>query len=130
MRFHMYNQFLGTQLPSLDVKNMLGDDYQELVSYFGDAPAVFEAEPELNEIAYNKAMQGHFVCKTGDTYDVIVYTCDGISPYTRGNLFMHEGVKYLAINGNVSSDDYDLNNMEQLRDVMSREEYEFQTLCV
>ena len=47
MRFHMYNKFLGTQLPTLDVKNMLGDDYQELVSYFGDAPAVFEAEPEL-----------------------------------------------------------------------------------
>ena len=106
MRFHAYNQFLGTQLP------MLGSSYQDLVDHFGDTPAVFEAESELNEIAYNKAMNGHFVCKTGDTYDVIVYTCDGTSPYTRGNLFMHEGTKYLAINGNVSSDDYDLNNME------------------
>jgi len=121
----MYNQFLGTQLPTLDVKNMLGDVYQDLVDHMGGVPTVFEAEPELNEVAYNKAMQGHFVCKTGDTYDVIVYTCDGTTPYTRGNLFMHEDVMYLAINGNVSSDDYELNNMERLKDVMSKEEYEF-----
>ena len=25
MRFHMYNQFLGTQLSVLNVKNMLGE---------------------------------------------------------------------------------------------------------
>ena len=117
----MYNKFLGTQLPTLNVKNMLGDDYQKLVSYFGDTPAVFEAEPELNKMACDKAMQGHFVCKSGDTYDVIVYTCDGISPYTRGNFFMHEGVRYLAINGNVDHNDYDLNNMEQLKDVISKD---------
>ena len=119
MRFITYNKFLGTQLPTFNVKNMLGEDYQELVNHFGNVPAVFEAESELNEVAYNKAMQSHFVCKTGDTYDVIVYTCDGIRPYTRGNFFMHEGVGYLAINGNVSHDDYDLGSMQQLKDVIS-----------
>ena len=83
----MYNQFLGTQLPTLNVKNMLGEDYLALVDHFGDVPAVFEAESELNEVAYNKAMQSLVVTKNGETYDVIVYACDGVSPYVRGNFF-------------------------------------------
>ena len=122
MRYHMYNQFLGTQVQTLNVKNMLGDSYQELVNHFGSIPAVFEAESELNETAYNKAMKSHFVCKSGDTYDVIVYTCDGTSPYIRGNFFMHEGVNYLAITGKVLHDNYDLNSMDQLEDVIRRGE--------
>lgn len=122
MRYHMYNQFLGTQVNTLNVKNMLGDSYQELVNHFGSIPAVFEAESELNEAAYNKAMQSHFVCKSGDTYDVIVYACDGTSPYIRGNFFMYEGVNYLAINGKVLHDNYDLNSMDQLEDVIRRGE--------
>lgn len=118
MRFDMYNQFLSTQLPVLNVKNMLGEDYSELVNHFGDVPAVFEAERELNEIAYNKAMQGFVVKKSGETWDVIVYACDGDSPYVRGNYFMNEGVSYLAINGVVNHEEYDLSRMDQLKDVL------------
>ena len=119
MRFHMYNQFLGTQLPVLDVKNMLGEDYRALVDHFGDVPAVFEAESELNEVAYNKAMQSLVVSKSGETWDVIVYACDGVSPYVRGNFFYHEGVSYLAINGVVNHEEYDFVKMDQLKDVLS-----------
>ena len=119
MRYHMYNQFLGTQLPVLNVKNMLGEDYGELVNHFGDVPAVFEAELELNEVAYNKAMQSLVVQKSGETWDVIVYACDGVIPYVRGNYFVHEGVGYLAINGVVDHEEYDLGSMDQLKDVLS-----------
>lgn len=119
MRFHMYNQFLGTQLPLSGVREMLGEDYESLVDYFGGVPAVFEAEKELNEIAYNKAMQGFVVKKSGETWDVIVYACDGVNPYVRGNYFMNEGVGYLAINGVVNHEEYDLNKMDLLKDVLS-----------
>ena len=124
MRYHMYNQFLGTQIHPLNIKNMLGNNYQDLVDHFGNVPAVFEAEAELNEVAHNKAMKSHFVCKTGNTYDVIVYACDGTNPYVRGNFFAHEGVNYLAINGKVLHDNYDLSNMDQLEDVIRKEENE------
>jgi hypothetical protein len=115
----MYNQFLGTQLPVLNVKNMLGEDYQGLVDHFGDVPAVFEAESELNEVAYNKAIQSLIVSKSGETYDVIVYACDGVSPYVRGNYFVNEGVGYLAINGVVNHEEYDLSKMKTLGEVIS-----------
>ena len=119
MRYYTYNQFLATQLHPLNVKNMLGEDYQSIVDYFGSVPAVFEADPDLNMAAYNKAMQSLFLQKSGETYDVIVYTCDGVSPYVRGNFFTHEGVDYLAINGKVVHEYYDLGSMARLKDVIS-----------
>ena len=36
MRYHMYNQFLGTQIHPLNIKNMLGNNYQDLVDHFGN----------------------------------------------------------------------------------------------
>lgn len=119
MRKHKYIQFLSTQLHPQDVKNMLGEDnYQDLVNYFGKIPAVFEAENESNKIAYEKAMSSHFLRKVGDTYEVIVYTCDGTTPYIKGNYFKHRDRHYLAMSGNVCHEDYDLNSMDQLKDVI------------
>ena len=118
MRFHRYNQFLATQLSVLNVRNMLGESYGELVDYFGGVPAVFEAESESNRDAYDKAMNSLFVRESGETYDVLVYGCDGVEPYCRGNFFRHEGVSYLAMSGKVSMGDYDLSSMRVLRDVI------------
>ena len=118
MRKHNYIQFLSTQLHPLNVNNMLGESYQDLVDYFGKIPAVFEAEDGLNKIAYDKAMSSHFLRKVGDTYEVIVYTCDGTTPYVKGNYFKHHDKHYLAMIGNVQYDDYDLNSMDQLKDVI------------
>jgi len=118
MRFHRYNQFLSTQLSLSNVKDMLGESYEDLVNYFGRVPAVFEVDEERNRDAYDKVMNILFVRESGETYDVLVYGCDGVEPYCRGNFFRHGGVSYLAMSGKVDMGDYDLESMRVFRDVI------------
>jgi hypothetical protein len=97
---------------------MLGESYNELVNYFGSVPAVFEVDEERNRDAYDKAMNSLFVRESGETYDVLVYGCDGAEPYCRGNVFSYEGVSYLAMSGKVNMLDYDLKSMRVFKDVI------------
>ena len=126
MRFHNYNKFLSSQLTFSDIQNILSEDeYNQLVNHFKDRsdemirPAIFEAEEDLNKEAHNMAMNSHVVCRQNETYDVIVYTCDGKLPYRKGNYFMKEGVGYLAYTGVINAEDYDMSNMKTLREVLT-----------
>ncbi len=128
MRFHRYNAFLSTQLSFQDIQNILGrKSYQQLINHFKDRsdemirPAVFDAELEINKDAYDMAMKSFVVCKHHDSYDVIVYTCDGRQPYRKGNYFIREGRGYLAYTGLINHDDYSLESMEILQDVLANE---------
>ena len=126
MRLHKYNSFLSTQLSFPEIEDILGsEDHQQLINHFKDRsdkmirPAVFEAEEELNKDAYDMSMNSFVVCKQNETYDVIVYTCDGTKPYRKGNYFTRDGRSYLAYTGLVQIDDYDLESMERLKDVLA-----------
>ena len=126
MRFHRYNAFLSTQLSFNDVENILGKEkHKQLINHFKDRsdkmlyPAVFEAEEELNKDAYDMAMNSFVVCKQKDTYDVIVYTCDGKQPYRKGNYFISsDGRSYLAYTGTINIKDYDIDKMKTLQSVL------------
>lgn len=127
MRFHRYNNFLKTQLSYQDVKNILGDeDTKSLIDHFGNMPAVFEADAELNKTAYDMAMNSRFVCKQGDTYDVIVYTCDGKMPYRKGNYFTVEDRRYLAYK-EIITDFEGLTDMTTLVNVLANEKQKSNT---
>jgi len=128
MRFHMYNQFLTTQLTFQDIEELLGSEkHNQLIDHFKVCsdemirPAVFEAEKSSNKKAYDMAMNSFFVCKQGETYDVIVYTCDGKQPYRKGNYFVKDSKGYLAYTGLVQIEDYDISNMKVLSDVLTDE---------
>ena len=126
MRLHRYNAFLSTQLSFHDIDEIIGSEsHQQLINHFKDRsdkmirPAVFEAEEELNSKAHNMAMNSHVVCNQSNSYDVIVYTCDGTQPYRKGNYFVRNGKSYLAYTGVVDIEDYDLTSMKSLKDVIA-----------
>ena len=125
MRLHRYNAFLSTQLSFHDIDEIIGSEsHQQLINHFKDRsdkmirPAVFEAEEELNKEAYDMSMNSFFVCKQNETYDVIVYTCDGKQPYRKGNYFTKNGRSYLAYTGLIQIENYDLGSMKRLKDVL------------
>jgi hypothetical protein len=123
MRYDNYNIFLSSQISFPKVKKMLGDEsHKRLISHFGENPAVFEAEVDINKEAYDMAMNSFVVCKHADSCDVIVYTCDRVQPYRKGNYFTRNDRSYLAYTGVVSIEDYDLTKMKTLKDVISNEQ--------
>ena len=122
MRYHKYINFLSSQLSFHDIENILGSkSHQQLIDHFSEKPAVFEAEAGLNKDAHDMAMNSFVVCKQNETYDVIVYTCDGKQPYRRGNYFIREDRSYLAYTGFINPDDYEFSSMSLLKDVISNE---------
>ena len=120
MRLNRYNGFLSTQLYLHDIDDILdSESQQQLINHFGERPAIFEAEEEFNKDAHNMAMNSYVVCKQPNSYDVIVYTCDGTQPYRKGNYFVRDGNSYLAYAGVLDIKDYDLTSMKVLKDVIA-----------
>ena len=125
MRTQQYIHFLSKQMNLIDIKNTLGADrYERLRNHFGGAKdlAVWQVNEDEGKEALEKAMSSRFVCKAGNTYDIIVYTKDGTDCYRRGNYFTNAGKSYLAFGGgSLDIENYVLESMPTLIDTIVEE---------
>lgn len=121
MRYHEYNQFLTTQLRYQEVLDLMGKDLLEgLKRHLGGMPAIFCADIDVNEKAYDMAAKSFYMCGNRRGDDVIVYTRDGNDPWRKGTYFEMGGRSYLAYCGRVEMDSNEIEKLPSLNDVLKR----------